>query len=446
MRRMKMRKMDGKRQPGLMCGVTITVILTLWGGLAGADTLFQQVGIASPPVPVGSGARALGMGGAFIAVCDDATAASWNPAGLIQLEKPEFSVVGAYDGRQSDYTSGSHPEIDTAHYDLVTSLNYFSAAYPFHWHRNMVVSLNYQRLYDFERSFGHDLNIISPGLDLTRQIEFAQDGALAAVGLAGAVQLTPVLSLGLTLNLWTDELGWDNGWRSHYAAYTRGTQAGVPVTDTTVIDERYDKFRGINFSVGFLWEHPRIGTLGAVIKTPFKASLVHHYDLTSTAGSFRQIEEVHLYMPMSYGLGWSKRFTDRLTISADIHRTHWQDYYLRDSRGNEFSPIDGRPVNQSDVAATTHIRLGGEYLILWPEKGTAVPLRGGLFYDPEPSEGGCRDVYGFSLGTGITRARFSLDLAYQMRWGNGIDTGNLIATSTADVLQHSILASLIFYF
>ena len=44
---------------------------------------------------VGSGARAFGMGGAFIAVADDATAASWNPAGLSQLEKPELSGVFA---------------------------------------------------------------------------------------------------------------------------------------------------------------------------------------------------------------------------------------------------------------------------------------------------------------------------------------------------------------
>jgi hypothetical protein len=33
----------------------------------------------------GIGARALAMGGAFVAVCDDATATLWNPAGLAQL-------------------------------------------------------------------------------------------------------------------------------------------------------------------------------------------------------------------------------------------------------------------------------------------------------------------------------------------------------------------------
>lgn len=36
---------------------------------------------------VGAGARALGMGGAFIAVSDDATAGYWNPAGLVYLER-----------------------------------------------------------------------------------------------------------------------------------------------------------------------------------------------------------------------------------------------------------------------------------------------------------------------------------------------------------------------
>src|SRR5690349_5208750 len=42
----------------------------------------------------GSGARALGMGGAFIARPDDATAATWNPAGLSYLRTPEISAAG----------------------------------------------------------------------------------------------------------------------------------------------------------------------------------------------------------------------------------------------------------------------------------------------------------------------------------------------------------------
>jgi hypothetical protein len=38
---------------------------------------------------IGVGARALGMGGSFVSMADDASAAYWNPAGLIQLQSRE---------------------------------------------------------------------------------------------------------------------------------------------------------------------------------------------------------------------------------------------------------------------------------------------------------------------------------------------------------------------
>jgi len=47
-----------------------------------SSVLAQTVEIGTSPNPVGSGARAMGLGNAFIAVADDATAAVWNPGGL----------------------------------------------------------------------------------------------------------------------------------------------------------------------------------------------------------------------------------------------------------------------------------------------------------------------------------------------------------------------------
>ncbi|MDA0710955.1 MAG: PorV/PorQ family protein [bacterium] len=41
------------------------------------------------PLQLGAGARALGMGSAFVAVSDDATAFYWNPAGLVYLVRRE---------------------------------------------------------------------------------------------------------------------------------------------------------------------------------------------------------------------------------------------------------------------------------------------------------------------------------------------------------------------
>ena len=44
---------------------------------------------------LGKGARSAGMGYAFNAVSDDATAMSWNPAGMVQIKKPEVAFVNS---------------------------------------------------------------------------------------------------------------------------------------------------------------------------------------------------------------------------------------------------------------------------------------------------------------------------------------------------------------
>ena len=41
----------------------------------------------------GVGARALGMGSSFVSVADDATAAYWNPAGLVQIQRRAFAMM-----------------------------------------------------------------------------------------------------------------------------------------------------------------------------------------------------------------------------------------------------------------------------------------------------------------------------------------------------------------
>jgi hypothetical protein len=44
---------------------------------------------------VGAGARALGMGGAFVALADDASATYWNPAGIVSLSNTELEAMHA---------------------------------------------------------------------------------------------------------------------------------------------------------------------------------------------------------------------------------------------------------------------------------------------------------------------------------------------------------------
>ncbi|MFH1010017.1 MAG: UPF0164 family protein, partial [bacterium] len=48
---------------------------------------------AAPFLGIAVGARALGMGGAFVSVADDATALYWNPAGIARLSSYEVILV-----------------------------------------------------------------------------------------------------------------------------------------------------------------------------------------------------------------------------------------------------------------------------------------------------------------------------------------------------------------
>lgn len=73
-------------------GVPVCAALVVFCGLApyaGADKYAAEF------LKVGAGARALGMGGAFVALADDASATYWNPAGLVSLVDTEVEAMHA---------------------------------------------------------------------------------------------------------------------------------------------------------------------------------------------------------------------------------------------------------------------------------------------------------------------------------------------------------------
>jgi long-subunit fatty acid transport protein len=431
--------------------IVLLALIFSWEVHSYADVVFKNAGIASSPNPVGSGARARGMGGAFIAVADDATAASWNPAGLVQLEQPEFSFVGDYSHRREEYSSRTRPEIENTGTTNETRPNFLSFTYPFSFlQRNMVFSANYQRLYDFERKFDYNRNL-SGALTGKKEVDFKQNGYFGAIGLAYALELTSWLSLGATFNIWTDDFGIRNGWTERLTVQDDITDFDSRISKSK---DEYENFRGTNWNFGLLWNINRYVNFGAVLKTEFWGDLDRTYRQTNqddegniiSESGFR--EDVELRLPLSYGAGLSLRLSDRFTMDLDVYRTDWSESYIRNEAGKKFSIVDGTPKDKSNVNDTTQVRLGAEYLFLMPENHLVIPVRGGIFYDPEPKQGDPEDFYGISVGSGVAYKKFLFDVAYEFRWANNVDGDRLINTGDTeiDVRQHSIMASVIIHF
>jgi long-subunit fatty acid transport protein len=432
------------------------------------------------------------MGGAFIGVADDATAASWNPGGLIQLERPEVSIVLSYDRRYEkrsfEQNAGASGDYDISLYDV----NYFSLAYPFVFlTHNMIVSFNYQTLYDFNKEHSYDYLYrsrttftagpitVNTSLNGARQTDQETEGYLKALSPAVAFQLTPALSLGLTFNVFHESLG--SRWDTDYDDALSGTQVVqvvAPPSTTTYNLTQWSRYRDqyefrtsvnplnldeASFHLGFLWTINSFLTLGGVYKPAYTAevkyketfesyqyvvNVANPADQSTSVVPYMVIadERQEIDMPASYGLGLSCRFSDAFTMDLDLYRTDWQHFVLRQADGREISLITGQERSLAETEPTHQVRLGGEYLFMVKNK-YVVPLRAGAFYDPEPTENEPDAFYGFSLGAGITVGSLVFDMAYQYRWGNDVRKVRLGSEEIyQDVRQHTVYGSLIYHF
>jgi long-subunit fatty acid transport protein len=441
---------------------TAVVLLALPVFLAAQELPFgialpPSLNFATSPSPVGSGARAVGKGTAFIGVADDATAASHNPGGLVQLERPEVSIVGSY------FLTLERPDVtlpDTVLEDQnlhAFRLNYLSAAYPFRLlQRNVVVSLNFQRLYDLQSATDVASRFVN--IDGIQRVSSRQRGGLFAISPAVAVQLTPTFSVGAAFNIWPNLFG--NGWDQDVTVRGEGRVVSgnriVPFVSQGHIQEEF-RFRGFNVTAGFLWTINSIFSLGGVVRTPFTGTVDHAHTSSLTvilldgsppvtAGPVRFRETLDMDLPLSYGLGLAARLSDRLTLALDISRTYWSDFRLETSQHADVLLVEngapsgkGQAVLNGMTDDTTSVRLGAEYL--WIMEQVVVPFRAGFFYDPEPGDRGTDTFFGFSLGSGVAIKKLVFDLAYTFRTG----TVHSAATNTS-VLQHGLLASVIYHF
>lgn len=382
---------------------------------------------------VGSGARAAGMGDAFVSVSDDGTAASWNPAGLAQLRQPELSLVYVVSDRGLAFTSVRSPD-DRLSYSAMrsafstASLDFASAALPFSIARRPVtVQAGWHRQYQLGGDFGGDANryrTSDPGVVIgTVSHDDRVVGNIDVASFAGAVKLTARTAVGASVDFWRGD------WTERIAfAETRGPE-DAPAFFSNNARQR---IRGHNFTAGLLMTYPS-WSAGLVYHAPFWSRLSVIASASSTAGPAltADVPRARFHFPRSIGAGISHRLPGRWMVTADATHDQWTDAVV-DSLPGVSGPVsffDNAPPALSTTRDTVSLNAGAEHLFV--REGAVVPVRFGFGWEPQggmdPVTRDPLDYLLLSAGAGYNTNRLKFDAAVQYR------TGSFRAASTLSV-------------
>ena len=381
---------------------------------------------------LGSGARAFGMGGAFLARADDATAASWNPAGLSYLRRPEFTVVGARNSFTRLPTGAGFTRFLEDRF-AGDALDFAAATYPIEiGPASGSVQLSFQRVFSFQG----DRTVDRTDQTLTS----TGRGGFDVLALGTGIRLARSLRVGATVNRWV------NGYRQdRHRVANRGTT-----------DQDLDfSLSGWNFNGGIIWSPFESLNFGVVGKTTMKGDLILDRSRTDTipqppatttnaANStvLRTDDDptphrvpVSISIPGAAGAGITWRPWSVLTVSLDFTRTFWSKgrihnfFTLARTEPDQTSPFPQAfkellypTLDDPKQSDTEQLRVGAEYVVL--AGALKLPLRAGFFTDKQyfiDFRGTAPRFRGFTLGAGIAAGPLLIDFAYLRETGAYLD-------------------------
>jgi long-chain fatty acid transport protein len=319
------------------------------------------------------GARALGMGRAFVGLADDATAALSNPAGLSNLLGQQFSLE--FRGTQRERQLTPAPGVTDAQSfgQFVFTPSFMSYALPFE-RATLLLYRNSQQKFQESFEFG-------PRQVPTR--DAPEDGAFGAIsavvenfGAGGAFVVNGKLSVGGSANLVTLDL----------ASEARSGTRLNPRNGSNTIATSY-RWSG---TAGLLFKPIRGVAIGGTYAHratfPVQTRLFGRYLWTQTdpegtivlTGEARDIDYV---VPTRYAVGGSWRASDTFTVAADVSRVLYSQRITDKFLVVDFvDPAARLSANNFSVRDVTQWHAGAEYRFYLLR--TTVAVRGGFYTEP----------------------------------------------------------------
>ena len=385
---------------------------------------------------INPGGRSLGLGGAFISLADDASAAQANPAGLSYLRKKEFMVElrridsgGTGGVIRDDLPAGGSTLVLTGT-DLqdITKVSFVSAVFPI---GNITLGFSAQVALATENStlnrftFAFDTGGGAPSTTSTTQ----------GTGSIDVEQINFNTSLGFRVN---DRLAFGASvFVSRLTVMSEVTNlvfdpddnlgGGAIIEPTldlrsTIDDDDYN----VGFSLGGIYRPSDKFSFGAVYRRAPKLAVTQMIgqgiDIFGVRAQYGDSFSNEFNMPDSYGIGMSVRFVENFTLAFDVERTEYSDLAKGFVPGvNALTGFDAVFV-ADDVF---DYRLGGEYVV-FSKGGVPLAFRAGVFTRGDDSlravdtgsnsfatadsfPGKDREIRG-ALGLGVGLGRHQIDL------------------------------------
>jgi long-subunit fatty acid transport protein len=397
------------------CAVACTLVLVplIPGGASGQSL---------PEIPiiydVGIGARAMGMGQAHVAVCEDASATFYNPACLAHVRRIELSTGFSHLNENLDVTFFDETTTSTLGSTRLSSLG---VAYPFPTYRgSLVIGFAYNRTHDTDSDYmryGFNPTYYHPYLGVVEGIEkegILERGGISSWTVAMGTDVSPEVSVGASVSFLS-------GTSKRTYDYVAEWDAGLG----TIVDDYYYQVddadvTGWTAALGTVARIGNVGRIGLTVRFPeyvtFDGS--QYTEVYYGAPDTYIIEEIlfedEITLPLSFVLGASVAPVPGLILAADVKYADWKqiDYAGPIKIDNEYA-----------YRATTSVRLGAEYTLPF----APARVRGGYLTEPVayrllPDFTGTGQIQSasidsdgkfYTLGAGLLLAEsFTLDVAW----------------------------------
>lgn len=336
-------------------------------------------------------ASANGMGTAFTAVANDASAVWYNPAMMADLNGTNLSLGGVFVDPRTEHTNANATVTDRPE-NMVHTLPHVYATRKL----NNKFSIGIGMLVPYGLSTEWDETN-----SLTRKV--ATDSSLKAVytNLAGAYKINENLSVAA------------GGSFVKMDATMNKMVTGVTTVEQTLKGDG----TGVAYNLAALYKWNK-WNFAASYRSQVKVEIDGKMNLPLGMGANFDVTDkdasTEITLPDTFQLGAAYKYSDKLLFSAEADYTNWTTYrklvidYTNDA-GTAKQSTDYKYWN-----AVWAVRAGTEYKV-----NDSWKLRAGSYFDMSPVEdkffetrNACANRFGVSVGAGYTKGNITVDASY----------------------------------